>query len=96
MLDEVIAAGPERVGADFHARALRQQDEGGAGLERGAALAVYLASAASDGLTGKLLSAVWDPWEGLAAHGPALAGSDVYTLRRIVPADRGLDLDTPH
>ena len=32
----------------------------------GAALAVYLGSAASDGITGRLLSAVWDPWEDLA------------------------------
>jgi 3-oxoacyl-[acyl-carrier protein] reductase len=53
---------------------------------------VYLGSAASDGVTAKLLSALWDPWEGLADHASALAESDVYTLRRIVPEDRGLEL----
>jgi hypothetical protein len=50
---------------------------------------VWLASAASDGITGKLISAVWDPWRELPEHREDLA-SDVYTLRRIVPADRGM------
>jgi NAD(P)-dependent dehydrogenase (short-subunit alcohol dehydrogenase family) len=90
LLDEVIAAGPERVGRAFHERALEQQRNGGTPLERGAELAVWLASAASDGVTGKLLSAVWDPWRELPSYRAEL-DSDVYTLRRIVPADRGLD-----
>ena len=89
MLDEVLAAGPERVGQSFYDRALKQRDSGGAGLQRGADLACFLASAASDGVTGKLISAVWDPWSELPEHAADL-DSDVYTLRRIVPADRGL------
>jgi NAD(P)-dependent dehydrogenase (short-subunit alcohol dehydrogenase family) len=92
MLDEVIAAGPEQVGAAFYARAVEQQASGGTPLEHGASLAVYLASAASDGITGRLLSAVWDPWATLGDHRAELADTDVYTLRRIVPGDRGLDL----
>jgi NAD(P)-dependent dehydrogenase (short-subunit alcohol dehydrogenase family) len=93
LLDEVLASGPERVGAAFFDRALKQKEEGGAPLTRGADLAVFLASAESDGLTGRLLSAVWDPWERLDDRREALAGSDVYTLRRIVPRDRGFDWD---
>ena len=89
MLDEVIAAGPELVGQDFHARALQQRDSGGVPLGQGAALAVFLASGASDGITGRLLSAVWDPWLRLPEHLAELDG-DLYTLRRIVPSDRGL------
>ena len=92
LLDEVLAAGPNRVGATFYERSLKQKAEGGAPLERGAALAVFLGSAASDGLSGKLLSAMWDPWEILGGHLEQLQHSDVYTLRRIVPADRGLDI----
>ena len=92
MLDEVIAAGPDQVGAAFYARALEQQASGGTPLAHGADLAVYLASAASDGITGRLLSAVWDPWPTLGDHRAELAESDVFTLRRIVPGDRGLDL----
>jgi NAD(P)-dependent dehydrogenase (short-subunit alcohol dehydrogenase family) len=89
MMDQVIAAGPATVGDAFHQRMRKIADEGGTPLETGAALAVYLGSAASDGITGRIISAVWDPWPDLAAHRDALDRSDIYTLRRIVPADRG-------
>lgn len=89
MLDEVLAAGPQAVGEEFYRRALEQQRSGGASLRRAAELAVFLGSSASDGITGKLLSAVWDPWPALPEHLSEL-DSDLYTLRRIVPADRGL------
>ena len=91
LLDEVLAGGPERVGQPFYERALKQKEQGGAPLGKGAELAVFLGSAASDGITGKLLSAVWDPWETLGDHLGDLKRTDVYTLRRIVPADRKLD-----
>jgi NAD(P)-dependent dehydrogenase (short-subunit alcohol dehydrogenase family) len=90
MLEEVLAAGPEKVGAAYYERAVAQQCTGGTPLRKGADLAVWLASSASDGITGKLLSAVWDPWVQLPEHRDDL-GSDIYTLRRIVPADRGCD-----
>jgi hypothetical protein len=48
------------------------------------------ASEVSDGITGKLINARWDPWENLHAFREQLANSDIYTLRRIVPEDRGL------
>lgn len=97
MLDEVLAVGADLVGRAFYERSVNQKAQGGAPLETGASLAVWLASPASDGVSGKLLSAVWDPWETLADHRDALNGSDVYTLRRITPSDRGLpwgDRDT--
>ena len=89
LLDEVLQAGPELVGAGFFEKALRQRETGGAPFEKGVALCVYLASAASDGVTGKLISALWDPWEKLHDLRTELASSDIYTLRRIVPEDRG-------
>jgi NAD(P)-dependent dehydrogenase (short-subunit alcohol dehydrogenase family) len=90
MLDEVLAAGPRRVGQDSYRRAVQQQRSGGIPLRRAAELAVFLGSAASDGISGKLLSAVWDPWTELPERREDLE-SDIYTLRRIVPKDRGLD-----
>jgi NAD(P)-dependent dehydrogenase (short-subunit alcohol dehydrogenase family) len=90
MLDEVLHAGPQSVGEGFYQRALEQRRSGGIPLRYGAKLAVFLGSAASDGITGKLLSAVWDPWRELPQRRADL-DSDVYTLRRIVPSDRGLD-----
>jgi hypothetical protein len=58
-------------------------------LDSGANLAVFLAGHESDGITGKLISAVWDNWEELPIHREDLRKTDVYTLRRIVPKDRG-------
>ncbi|MCW3004224.1 MAG: xecD 1 [Conexibacter sp.] len=89
MLDEIIEAGPDTVGEAFYAKALAQRDNGGTPLTRGAELAVYLGSRKSDGITGRLLSAVWDPWEDLEDHASDLDGSDIYTLRRIIPSERG-------
>ncbi len=90
LLDEVLEAGPERVGESFYERALEQQSNGGTPLELGGRLAVFLGSEESDGITGKLISAPWDPWADLPAHADDLRSSDVYTLRRITPADRDL------
>jgi NAD(P)-dependent dehydrogenase (short-subunit alcohol dehydrogenase family) len=90
LLDEVLEAGPELVGESFYERALEQSSSGGTPLEVAARLAVFLASEESDGITGKLISAPWDPWEELPSHADDLGSTDVYTLRRIVPADRGL------
>jgi NAD(P)-dependent dehydrogenase (short-subunit alcohol dehydrogenase family) len=87
MMDEVVAAGPEAAGAEYHEARRRQDTE--STPERAADLALFLASADSDGLTGRLLSAVWDPWEDLPNRRTQLDGSDIYTLRRIVPTDRG-------
>lgn len=90
MLDEVLAAGPDNVGQSEYEAALRQKESGGAPLDRSAELCVYLASSEGDGITGKLISAVWDPWTDFAAHRKDLQETDVYTLRRIVPGERGL------
>jgi NAD(P)-dependent dehydrogenase (short-subunit alcohol dehydrogenase family) len=91
MLDEVLEAGPDAVGEEFYAKAVKQRDSGGTPLSRGADTAAYLGSRASDGITGRLISAVWDPWETLHEHTAELEQSDIYTLRRIVPEDRGQD-----
>jgi NAD(P)-dependent dehydrogenase (short-subunit alcohol dehydrogenase family) len=87
-VDQVLAAGPEKVGEAFYAKNKKWAQAGAVPLELGANLAVYLASAQSDGITGKLISAQWDPWEKLHELKGDLSG-DIYTLRRIVPRDRG-------
>jgi len=89
LVDQVLAAGPERVGEAFFAKNKKWAEEGATPLELGASLCVYLASKESDGITGKLLSAQWDPWRTLHERREELAKSDIYCLRRIVPEDRG-------
>jgi NAD(P)-dependent dehydrogenase (short-subunit alcohol dehydrogenase family) len=91
LLDEVLEAGPEKVGKAFFDRSMKQRDEGGAPMEEGAALAVFLAARESDGITGRLISAVWDDWKKFPAERDRISKSDVYTLRRIVPKDRGME-----
>jgi 3-oxoacyl-[acyl-carrier protein] reductase len=88
LTEQVLAAGPERAGAEFFAKNKKWADEGAVDPKLGAALCVYLASVESDGITGKLISAQWDPWKDLQKFRTELK-SDIYTLRRIVPEDRG-------
>lgn len=90
LLTEILDAGPEKVGPNFYERMVRAQKENSCTpLQRGADLAVFLGSAESDGMTGKLISAQWDPWENLPNHRRDLHDTDIYTLRRIIPSDRG-------
>lgn len=91
LLDEIVAAGADKAGAGSYAQAIQQLAEGGYPIEQAARLCVYLASPASDGITGKLISAQWDRWSELQQHRELLQSSDIYTLRRIVPKDRGYD-----
>jgi NAD(P)-dependent dehydrogenase (short-subunit alcohol dehydrogenase family) len=88
MLDQLLAAGPAGASREYE-KAIKQKESGGASPESAAELAAFLASPASDGITGRLLSAVWDKWADLPRHREELIASDIYTLRRIVPADRG-------
>jgi 3-oxoacyl-[acyl-carrier protein] reductase len=88
MLEAVLRAGPEQAGEDYQ-RVLEVKRNGGQPPEKAAALAWYLASPASAGITGRLISAIWDPWRELAKHADELKESDIYTLRRITPEDRG-------
>jgi len=93
MLDEILEAGPKKVGEMFYSVAIRQRDTGGASLEAGANLCAYLASGACDGISGRLISAQWDPWPRIEELREELMASDIYTLRRILPAERGKDWD---
>ncbi len=84
MLDERLAAGVA-VGEGEIEIDQRLLQEGGTDPERPAALVVYLASARSDGLTGRLLAAVWDRWEEFDIA--AIMASEAYTVRRLKQED---------
>jgi len=90
LLEEVLQAGPEKVGEGFYQKSLQQKESGGASLEIGVGLAVFLGSSASDGITGKLISGLWDNWSEWPQHLEELQQSDVYALRRITGRDRGM------
>jgi len=88
MMDQLLEAGPEKVGQQFFDRMKKIALEGGTPLDVGAALCVFLGSSESDGITGKLIAAQWDRWEDWPKHLDELTASDVYTLRRIIGRDR--------
>jgi NAD(P)-dependent dehydrogenase (short-subunit alcohol dehydrogenase family) len=88
LTEEILAFGPEGAGAEEYAAARQTATTGAARFERVEALVDYLLHPVSDGITGRLLSAPWDPWPTLHEHREELAASDIFTLRRIVPADR--------
>lgn len=82
--DEVLAAG-ERAG-ELYARTvrLRRSGEGGVPAALAAALAVFLASDAAEGLSGKLVSAPHDGWQSWGGERIAeLMERPWLTLRRL-------------
>ena len=91
LLTAIIEAGPDLAGPREYEQAQRVLQSEEDHLGRAVALCLFLASTAGDGITGKLISAVWDPWETLPDHLADLKRTDLYTLRRIVPQDRGLE-----
>ncbi len=94
MLEETLRAGEKAVGRDEYRKALERKEKGGASLENAARLCLFLASDQSDGITGKLISAVWDDWEHFSQERiEKMRSGDIYTLRRIIPQDRGENWD---
>jgi 3-oxoacyl-[acyl-carrier protein] reductase len=82
MTREIIAAGSKSGKNDLELaqrttlaknNSLRQTNE----------LVLFLASSRSGGITGKLLSSVWDKLPDLSRNSKGLKGSSLYTLRRI-------------
>ena len=57
----------------------------------GAEAAAFLVSDLASGITGKLLAAPYDDWRNWPQRLRELQQSDAFTLRRIVPRDRGMD-----
>ncbi|MCO5044064.1 MAG: SDR family oxidoreductase [Verrucomicrobia bacterium] len=89
MADDVMEIGADILGTGYSKEIERQRRGEHDAFARATALCVFLASSESDGITGRLLSAPWDPWASLPQRREELSGSDIYTLRRIVPEDRG-------
>lgn len=85
MLDQVLAAG-DAAGERALVEARHQLESGGTPLEKTAALAVFLASNESDGLTGKLIAAPYDDWESWNANRiTEVMSAAWFTLRRMDP-----------
>jgi len=94
MTRNILAAGAALCAPQELAVAEKAQGEAGlAAMAKATDLITYLSSSASDGVTGRLIAAQWDPWQNFAALKDELDKTDIFTLRRIVPKDRGRDWD---
>jgi NAD(P)-dependent dehydrogenase (short-subunit alcohol dehydrogenase family) len=83
--DDLLEAGARGGQAAAEVRAMRATGRGWVPARLAAELALFLASPASDGLTGKLISAPHDPWREWAGQGAVMSESSLYTLRRLDP-----------
>ena len=84
IIKDIINAG-EQAGEKLKSQALNVQ-ESESDPTRVTQLATFLASEASDGLTGRLISAIWDEWESFTAEKiHEIVEKDWYQLRRTVP-----------
>jgi 3-oxoacyl-[acyl-carrier protein] reductase len=79
--DETLAAG---AGADPDVEKVRAKIEsGGDDPRKTAELALFLAGAESEGISGKIFSAIWDDWRDPAVRAALRDSRDLYTLRRV-------------
>jgi len=82
MLKEIIEA-QDKSGKKELLAALEREKKGGVSPEVPGALAVFLASEDSRGLSGRLISAVWDDWKNFSENTDKIMASSLFTLRRI-------------
>jgi NAD(P)-dependent dehydrogenase (short-subunit alcohol dehydrogenase family) len=80
----IMRAGPDLAGSDYFERTRKALEERtGDSPERAASLVDFLLSPEADGITGRLISAQWDPWEDESFRERLRADADLATLRRI-------------
>jgi NAD(P)-dependent dehydrogenase (short-subunit alcohol dehydrogenase family) len=89
MTEEVLASTEILAGKNEFASASKLSRDNSARLKKVLELVEFLLSPGSDGISGRLFSAPWDQWRSFAALRDELMKSDIYTLRRILPEDRG-------
>lgn len=89
LFDEMMAAGPDRVGESGWSEFQQRKRTGGDSMTAVTDLALWLASPQARALTGRVISAKWDPWRTIPLD--QLAASDIYTMRRITPKDYGYE-----
>jgi len=82
MIREIVDAG-NKAGEKELTEAIIISQKEGTSPELAAELAVFLASKNSDGLSGRLISAVWDDWQNFDKNISNIKKSSLYTLRRI-------------
>jgi 3-oxoacyl-[acyl-carrier protein] reductase len=87
---QTIAQGEGAAGSFFE-KTKAEIERGGVPASVGGDAAAFLISKAAAGINGKFVAAPYDGYRDWPQRVDELAGSDLFTLRRIVPRDRGRD-----
>ncbi len=83
MHDGTVQAGPEAAGQIYYQRTREQLDGGGFPASEAAELVAFLLGPGAAGITGRLISAQWDPWREDEFRERLRSDSDLAKLRRI-------------
>jgi NAD(P)-dependent dehydrogenase (short-subunit alcohol dehydrogenase family) len=81
--EETLKAGPELATPAFYENTKKQMASGGVPVEKAVRLTIFLLSSLSDGITGKFISAAWDPWPDKDFQERLRRDKDFATIRRI-------------
>ncbi len=88
--DETLAAGAAAAGG-FLETTKAALAGGGVSADVGADAAAFLVSEGARGITGKFVAAPYDDYRAWPERLDALRESELFTLRRVLPRERGLD-----
>lgn len=80
---QTLLAGSEKAGNSYYDTTNKQIEDGGVPPEIAAELCTFLLSNDSDGITGKFISAPWDPWKEKDFQMKLREDNDFASLRRI-------------
>lgn len=90
LTEKILDAGIEWAGLSEIESAQRINKENPHAEKRAADLVHFLTTDSCNQINGKLISAIWDPWEILPSIAQDIRNRDAYTLRRILPKERNL------
>lgn len=88
--DQTLDAGTELAGS-FVETTKQKLAKGGVPPTVAARTSAFLLSDRAAGITGRFVAAPYDGWSEWPSKIDTIADSDLFTLRRIVPKDRGMD-----
>jgi NAD(P)-dependent dehydrogenase (short-subunit alcohol dehydrogenase family) len=93
LTETILDAGIEHAGSSEIESVQHINKENPHTEKRAADLVHFLTTDSCNQINGKLISAIWDPWEKLPDIAQDIRNNDIYTLRRILPKERNLMLE---
>jgi NAD(P)-dependent dehydrogenase (short-subunit alcohol dehydrogenase family) len=93
LTEKILEAGIEYAGNSEIESAQRISKKNLHAEKRAADLVHFLTTDSCNQINGKLISAIWDPWEKLPDIAQDIRSNDVYTLRRILPKERNVTFE---